>query len=262
MLAWLRFLATLAAISCTARAAAGAPCLALRPTDAAADWSYAGAEAASYDTAEGSFRVWYTKAGKHAPPGSDGSSVPAAVIDAGAAAEAGLARYTALGFRRPVSDAQSPCPDNGGSERFDLYLIDFNAADGTVVLDSCEAGASGAETCAGFMLVENDFAKGAYASLTQALQTVVPHELFHLVQGAYSSNGEVWWSEGTAQWATQQVYPELRDLEAFLPAYFQRTERALDFPPVGAAAAFSYATAIWSVFLAEKLAPSVPRSVF
>jgi hypothetical protein len=86
--------------------------------------------------------------------------------------------------------------------------------------------------------------------------------VFHLVQYAYSTTSEVWWSEGTAQWAAKQVFPQLHDLEAFLPAFFQHTDRPLDFPPGGAAASFSYGAAIWPVFLTERFDASVVRGVF
>jgi hypothetical protein len=260
MLGRSRFFALLASISGTAPAAAGTPCLALRPTDVTADWSYAGAEARNFDTPEGNVRVWYATSGKHATPSVAGRGLPSAVTAAGAAAEIALTRYVELGFRRPAGDADSPCPDNGGNERLDLYLFDFNAADGTVLLESCDASAPA--ICSGFMLVENDFATGAYSSPLEGFRTVVPHELFHLVQSAYSANGEAWWSEGTAQWATKQVFPDLQDLERLLPAFFQRTERALDFPAVGAAASFSYGAAIWPLFLAQKVNATLPRSIF
>lgn len=260
MLGCPRFFAILATISGTAPVAAGTPCLALRPTDVTADWSYAGAEVGNFDTPEGNVRVWYATTGKHAAPSVAGLALPPAVTAAGAAAESALARYAELGFRRPAGDADTPCPDNGGNERLDLYLFDFNAADGTVLLESCDAGAP--EICSGFMLVENDFATGGYSSPLEGFRTVVPHELFHLVQSAYSANGEAWWSEGTAQWATKQVFPELRDLERLLPAFFQRTERALDFPPVGAAASFSYGAAIWPLFLVQRFNAMLPLHIF
>lgn len=240
--------------------AASAACLALRPTSVDADWSYGGAPVNAFDTLEGNVRVWYATQGEHAPPGGGGPETPAAVREAGDAAEAALARFDALGFRRPRSDAASPCLDHGGDGRLDLYLFDFKAADGTIVVDSCEPGVP--ETCGGFAIVENDFANTAYASRAEGFRTVVPHELFHLVQQAYASNDEAWWSEGSAQWAAQQVYPELEDLERFLPAFFAHPERALDFPAVGAAADISYGAAIWPIFLRERFELDTPRQVF
>lgn len=70
------FFAILAIILGTARAASGTPCLALRPTDVTADWSYAGAEVGNFDTPEGNVRVWYATTGKHAAPSVAGLALP------------------------------------------------------------------------------------------------------------------------------------------------------------------------------------------
>jgi hypothetical protein len=94
------------------------------------------------------------------------------------------------------------------------------------------------------------------------MRTVVPHELFHLVQDAYDADVERWWAEGTAQWAAKQVYPDLRDLERFLPAYFESPWRPLNVPPNGVITNFLYATAIWPVFLGERFDAGVVREVY
>jgi hypothetical protein len=262
MRAQIHFFVAFAAVSGATSGARALPCLALRPTDVAADWSYAGAQATSIATAQGNVRVWFATEGPHAPLGVSSAEPPEAALLAGAAAESALLRYDALGFRRPVSDgAGSPCADNGGDARLDIYLFDFkSSADGTVVRESCSEITP--QTCAGFALVENDFASGSYANATEAYRTVVPHELFHLVQSAYALNDETWWAEGTAQWATKRLFPELTDLESFLPAFFKQPERPLDFPAGGAAASISYGAAIWPTFLSERFDPDVPRDVF
>lgn len=248
-------------LSCMTRVAGGAGCLALRPTSTEAEWSYDGAPVSHFDTPQGHFRVWYATEGRHAPLAVTPNAAPEAATLAGGAAEVALSRYQQLGFRTPLADDENAdCSDNGGGARLDLYLFDFAAADGTIVVSSCQPTAP--ELCSGFMLVENDFAGSAYASAGDGFRTVVPHELFHLVQRAYSSNAEAWWNEGTAQWAAKQVFPELQDLEAFLPAFFARTDRPLDFPPIGAAAAFSYGAAIWPVFLGERFGLTTPREAF
>jgi hypothetical protein len=112
------------------------------------------------------------------------------------------------------------------------------------------------------VLVENDFEGGGYATTAEGLRTVVPHEMFHLVQHAYDAELERWWAEGSAQWAAKQVYPELRDLERFLPAYFEVPWRPLNVPPPGIITNFLYATAIWPVFLHERWGSDIVREVF
>jgi hypothetical protein len=94
------------------------------------------------------------------------------------------------------------------------------------------------------------------------MRTVVPHELFHLVQDGYDAELERWWAEGSAQWAAKQVYPELRDLERFLPGYFDNPWRPLNVPPAGIITSFLYATAIWPVFLHERHDAGLVREVY
>lgn len=233
-----------------------------RPDDADAIWSYGDDPTASYATPEGAVRVWYTTAGLHAPDLSSTRAdlVPDAVALVGEIAEEALAGFEARGFRQPLSDGGYPdC--NGGDGRLDIYLIDFNAADGTIHLDSCSLAAGGVETCSGLAIVENDFAAGGYADFEEGARTVVPHEIFHLLQAAYDANLPSWFSEGTAQWATKSLFPELQDLERFLPYYLKETWRSLDSPPGGAAAAFLYGTAIWPVFLEHNQSAELPRLI-
>jgi hypothetical protein len=248
-------LSALLAVTALSGAARAQTCAGARP-------SYGSAELGFYDSASGLSRVHYALSGTHAPPAlstlEDG--VPDAVVVAAQAADDALATYRELGYRAPLSDGGTPCSDDGGSDALDIYLLHFSAADGQASLDHCQGGSP--KVCAGFVLVENDFKSGGYADTAEGLRTVVPHELFHLVQDAYDADLERWWAEGSAQWAAKQVYPELRDLERFLPAYFDVPWRPLNVPPPGIITNFLYATAIWPVFLHERLDADVVREVF
>jgi hypothetical protein len=243
-----------------ARQASAQSCENRRPTEAegAAGTSYGAVDVASFDSPSGDARIHYALTGTHAPPpeAADGET-PDAVIAAAAAADDALARFAELGFEPPLADADSPCPDNGGSGAFDVYLVNFSAADGHTLRDHCTDG-----RCASFVMVDNDFNSGAYADTQEGLQTVVPHELFHAVQASYDGEVEAWWAEGSAQWAAKQVYPEIEDLERFLPAYFESPWRPLNVPPGGVVADFLYATAIWPVFLAQQRGPELIAEVF
>jgi hypothetical protein len=217
---------------------------------------------AHHDSPSGRVRVHYALAGTHAPPQRDElqAGVPDAVVTAAEAGDAALEKFEQLGYREPLSDADSPCSENGGSAAVDVYLLNFAAADGQAPLDHCEGAAP--RRCGGFVLVENDFRGGGYTDALEGMRTVVPHELFHLVQSAYTADVERWWAEGSAQWAAKQVYPELRDLERFLPAYFETPWRPLNVPPSGVVSSFLYATAIWPVFLHETQRGPLIRTVF
>lgn len=256
----------LALATLSPRPALAQACESARPTDAggAAGLSYGSAEVAFFDSGSGRVRVHYALSGSHAPPAASTrrDGVPDAIAVAAEAGDDALAKFEELGYRAPLSDAASPCASNGGSDALDVYLLNFRAADGQAVSDHCEGEGESPRRCAGFVLVDNDFRSGGYASTAEGLRTVVPHELFHLVQHAYDADVESWWAEGSAQWAAKQVYPELTDLERFLPEYFKSPWRPLNVPPSGPISGFLYATAIWPVFLHEQLGADVVREVF
>lgn len=239
-------------------------CASTRPTDpeGAAGLTYGAAEVGFFDSPSGRARVHYALTGPNAPPAESTmeADVPDAAVVAAQAADDALDKYAALEYQPPLADDSSPCAENGGSDAVDIYLINFAAADGQAIPDHCESGTP--KRCAGFVLVDNDFTGGGYADTAEGLRTVVPHELFHLVQDAYDANVERWWAEGSAQWAAKQVYPDLRDLERFLPAYFDSPWRPFNVPPSGVVTNFLYATAIWPVFLEQRFDASIVRQVF
>ncbi len=261
---WLPALLAAAAVVFSLNARAAVTCESARPTDAAgsAGVSYGSAKVSFYDAASGHARVHYALSGPHAPPSASTleAGVPDAVVVAGQAAADALIKFNELSYLPPLADGDSPCASNGDSDAVDIYLIHFAAADGQTVLDHCQDGAP--KRCAGFVLVENDFKGGGYADVAEGMRTVVPHELFHLVQDAYDADVERWWAEGSAQWAAKQVYPELKDLERFLPAYFKNPWRPLNVPPNGVITDFLYATAIWPVFLQQRFDASVVREIY
>lgn len=256
--------AVLGALTLASSVAHGQVCANPRPTDpgGVSGISYEAAELSYFDSPSKRARVHYALAGINAPPAKSTleAGVPDAIVIAAQAAEDAFAKYEELGFAAPLGDGDSPCEQNGGSDAVDIYVLKFSAADGQVLADHCLSGTP--KRCAGYMLVENDFLGGGYADTAEGMRTVVPHELFHLVQDAYDAGLERWWAEGSAQWAAKQVYPELQDLERFLPAYFDAPWRPLNVPPTGVVASFLYATAIWPVFLEERYGASIVQAIY
>ena len=247
-----------------APAAVGQTCESSRPTDPQGSQgvSYGSAEVDSFDADSGRARIHFAVSGPHAVPAASTlrPGVPDAVVIAAQAADDALDVYAELGYLAPLGDADSPCGSFGDSDAIDIYLLNFAAADGQAVVDHCRPGLP--QRCAGFVLVENDFRRGGYADVAEGMRTVVPHELFHLVQDAYDTGVERWWAEGSAQWAAKQVYPELQDLERFLPSYFEVPWRPVNVPPNGVITSFLYATAIWPVFLSERFDACVVREIY
>lgn len=242
-------------------AAAPAQCPPTRPTDPGGSSFITyddPAAVATFDTPR--VRVWYATAGDHAPdlaPGAEGAPLDVEIV--GAILEEALTGFEDLGFAPPPSDAGiAGCAWSDG--RLDAYLVDFGSgADGTVGLDDC-ASDGGVERCAGHVVLDHRYL--GYPSFEAGARTVGPHELFHLIQYGYDAAIDRYWAEGTAQWATKQLYPELRDLEAFLPFFFDALDRPLDTSPGGATAGFLYGTAAWPVYLEHRFGAGVILEIF
>lgn len=233
--------------------AQGQSCPQFRPTDASGGLAHYDdlPNVTSYDAPMGQVRVWYATTGTHAPivtpTGPSGAPVNVEIV--GEVMEDALVRFAQLGYDPPLRDGDyDACASNGGDDRLDVYLVDFaSGADGAAPVEQCQGSA--VQTCSGFVLLDHRYA--GYPDFRTGVETVGPHELFHLIQNAYDANLDRWWAEGTAQWATKQLYPELEDLERFLPAFFNEPGRPLDSPPGGVTSSWLYATAIWPVFLSE-----------
>lgn len=240
---------------------ARADCELGRPTEVGAYMSegYEGREVRAWDT--GNVRVLWVEEGPDAPDltTTDPNVVPDYVVRAADVAEMSLEAFEGAGYR-PVrrDDGPDACVDHGGDGRLDVYLVGFGAGDGQTVLDHCEEDGR-SSTCAGFILLEAR--PTGYPSDDVALRTIVPHEVFHLVQHAYAEEVPSWFAEGTAQWATDRLDPSLEDLESYLPAFFELAERSIDNPPGGAAGAFLYGTAIWPIYLEERFDADVVRDI-
>lgn len=230
-------------------------CAKNRPTDASppSGYVYEGTPK-SWATPGGNARVWWTETGTHAPvltsTRSDG--IPDSVAAVGEVLENAIAGYTKMGFEPALRDGDYPsCASNGGDDRVDVYLVAFPGADGQTVSERCvTSGAT--QKCPGFILVERNFLTKGYPSAKEGAETVVAHEYFHMVQNAYDQKMDRWWAEGTAQWSTKQLYPELLDLERNLPAFFSEVSRPIDTPPSGVTSGFLYGAAIWPVFLGQR----------
>lgn len=191
-------------------------------------------------------RVHYTVEGPHALGDlTDADGAPRGARVVLDEAERALDAFAGLGFAPPPGDVGDGC-DGDGDARYDIYLVNFTAGDGQTVPESCRGG-----SCSSFALAARDLSR-RYGSSQRGAQTVVVHELFHAVQFGITAELPAFWSEGTAQWAADQVNPALTDLESFLPTFFEAPERPLDSQGAGAVGAWQYATAIWPVFLHEQ----------
>ena len=211
-------------------------------------FAFSASDSLSYwETPDGSIRVHYSTEGPNQTLLLDGNqdSIPDYVEQVATAAQQSLALFTELGFYHPLAEGQFNLDDDGGSAALDFYLVNFEGnSDGYFGVDECNQ-----QKCSGYMVVENDFAGYFYNNELEALHTVIPHELFHAIQAAYTNTLPTWISEGTALWAQRRFDIESKDFRAFANAYLEQTDRPLNRPPSGPVPAFAYGTGIWWEFL-------------
>jgi uncharacterized protein (TIGR03382 family) len=192
--------------------------------------------------------VHYAASGVDAPPAADANpanGVPDFVEQVASIADAGLDGMLQRGFRAPLADDTVV---GGGDSRIDIYLRNLMSADGNASNDSC-AGAR----CIGYVIAENDYAGFGYPSVTEGIQSVVPHEVFHLIQKAYSSNQSATWAEGSAVWAVEELYGTGNsDFERFLPAFLTKTFRPFERPVSGIGDLYAYGAALWPYYLSHR----------
>ena len=222
------------------------PADAARPTDGGQFGYVSGDEVVHWDS-PGGIRVHYAVSGPSVAllDDEDDNGVPDFVELIATHVEGSFAAYDEAGFRRPLHESDLSLGNLGGSDAFDVYLVDFGGnSDGAYRNDACRSG-----VCSGHLLIENDFAGYGYPSLDHAAATLASHELFHAVQAAYVETLPVWVSEGTATWAERLYDPESTDFLRFAAVYLGDTNRSLNKPPAGPVPSFAYATCLWWDFL-------------
>ena len=205
---------------------------------------------ATFGVAGGDILVHYATTGTDAikPDDATHDGVPAFAVEVATTAEAALQHFVALGFDRPRSDGTL-----GGDGRIDIYLRDLVRADGNAAIDACTG-----ERCAGFIQAENDFAGYDYATITEGIRSVVPHELFHLVQDGYASGQSSTWTEGTAVWSVEDLYGNGNsDFERFLPSFLTKSFRPFERPVTGFGDSYPYGAALWPYFLEQRFGVGV-----
>ena len=239
----------------------------IRPTDGTG-WmgnGYGSVKVEKWDPPSGKMRIHYTRVGKHAVPATDAdkNGVPDFVEQFGKTFdEVYKAEVTQLGFRPPLDDSKyHDRPDYGGDSRFDVYLQDQGAgADGYIVKEACKQGLP--LQCAGYMVVENDFVGFSYPTPQDGMKVLASHEFFHIIQNAYRTNMASTFSEATAVWATERIYPKQDDFERFARHFFPNAHRSLDHKLGGPSDVYPYALGVWIVYLAQQFGDKALLAIF
>lgn len=209
-----------------------------------------GVEVRSLPSEGGFVRVWWATSGPDRPAvaDADADGVPDLVQSVARVGDEVFTLLKAQGWRQPVSDLTLNDGDNGGDDRFDIYLKDMRAGDGQYIRERCVSAG-----CAGYIVIENDFRGTSYRSLEEAARVLVSHEYFHAVQSAYTPELEGWLLEGTATWYEEIFYAQQDDFEHLANLYLKEHKRSLNDRNRGPSDAFQYGAALffYSVSLAH-----------
>ncbi|MDH5596827.1 MAG: hypothetical protein OEY44_01875, partial [Candidatus Peregrinibacteria bacterium] len=126
----------------------------------------------------------------------------------------------------------------GGDDRLDVYIAPMASS---LALTYCE----GNPPCSSFILVASNIG----AAKDDVLKTTFAHELFHAYQYAYKYKepADDWWSESTATWAEDFIYPAANTEQGYLRGFILRPDVGLAFKEkVGL---FQYGAYIFPYFL-------------
>jgi hypothetical protein len=226
-----------------------------RPDSGSGLFSFDPSDVLEYvDSTMGDVRVHYSILGPNQTvlADLDGSGRPDFAEEVAETAEAVLDQVVASGFRMPLRESEMGLGPLGGSDAFDIYLVDFGGnADGHYASDACTSAPP--NHCSGHLVMENDFAGYGYPSLSEAIAVLTSHEMFHAVQAAYEDGQPTWMSEGTAVWFTREFDPEVDDFRYFANRYLSDVGRSLDRPPTSPVPGFAYGTALWWEFMDQRL---------
>jgi hypothetical protein len=124
-----------------------------------------------------------------------------------------LTTYTGAGYRAPKPDGAGD-KVGGGTNLFDIYLVDFGAEQQFGLYGFCDTdvdpAATGPYDTSAFCAFDHTFADFPRTP-TANLKVTAAHELFHAVQFAYDYNEDAWFMEATAVWAEDEVYDRIND---------------------------------------------------
>jgi hypothetical protein len=159
-----------------------------------------------------------------------------------------------LGFRHPPFD---------GDALFDVYLSDIGAQG---YYGACAPGQNARHSISSCVL-DDDFSPAQFrgASPISSLQVTAAHEFFHAIQFGYDTGEDIWFMEGSAVWAEEQVYPDVNDYLQYLPfSAITRPGTPTDYAgATGTDLFFRYGAVLFWKFLSEQFGgPRIVRRVW
>lgn len=117
-----------------------------------------------------------------------------------------------LGFRKPLSDAATSPSASNPDAKIDVYLVDIGD-DGLYGYVSSDDFSN--RQVAPYIVLDNDYQEFQLGPV-KSLKVTVAHEFFHAIQFAYDAGETAWFTEGTAVWVEDIVYPTINDYFQYL----------------------------------------------
>ena len=172
---------------------------------------------------------------------------------------------TALGYRPPQDDANSL--ENGGDERFDVYLDDLGADRLFGYCTSDDPERAFAYSVSAYCVLDDDYSSAQFGeahTASEFLEVTAAHEFHHASQFAYDWQEDVWLLEGTATNIEETVYPLVDDNVFFLDYFSPLTHPAVSLDRGGFGDS-EYGAWIYWRYLQEKVAagdPAILREIW
>ena len=144
-----------------------------------------------------------------------------------------------MGFIRPPGDGfYSADYDNGGSDRYDVYIRQLASNFyGYVQFEQYAQGNGDNEktpniieknAITSYMAMRNGYTNFNQLTELQNIQTTIAHEFFHTVQLGYDGWEKQWLLEATAVWMEEELFDEINDVYQYMPEWFKYPHRSLD----------------------------------
>ncbi len=230
----------------------------------------------TYDTPEGHFKIHYVREGENAVYNPDAdynaNGHPDWVDTTGMVLEhAWDTEINVLGYNRPPSDIHNPdTADNGGDERYDIYLLDLLSQNLLGYTQSEYLVSPQSLSATSYIVLDIDYIKLGHTQL-EWLQVTAAHEFFHAIQMGYDAmeyeyeaeNEHIkpYWMEMSAVWMEDMVYDDVNDYLGYLSDFFNYPWLSLktfrsnrDLHP--------YGSCVWPMYLSERFDATIIKDIW
>ncbi|HEY0904904.1 MAG TPA: MXAN_6640 family putative metalloprotease [Marmoricola sp.] len=158
-----------------------------------------------------------------------------------------------LGFRPPPAD---------GDGLFDVFLQDTGSQGYYGACAPAQSSSHSTSTC----VLDDDFAVDQFGGTpVSSLRVTAAHEFFHAIQFGYDTGEDLWFMEGSAVWAEEQVFPTINDYLQYLgTSSLSRPGTPADYSgSTGTSLFHRYGAVLFWTFLSEQFGtPAVVRRVW